>query len=93
MLFYKESMMDVYPISHKNLIFNVITDQDLRFTEIRKLLDYLLDENAFFPDEDALSDMPKIYEVQIDDYHYVVDVLNFEVAIYKREKKNHVLES
>ncbi len=79
--------MDIYPITHKNLIFNIITDQDISFAEIRKLLDYLVEENAFSKGEEYHMEMPQMYEVYIDDYHYVVDVLNFEVAIYKREKK------
>ena len=85
--------MDTYPIVHRNLIFNVITDQEISFSEIRKLLDHLIDENAFENDEQYSMDEPQMYELYIDDYHYVVDVLNYEVAIYKREKKIDVMGS
>ncbi|MCL4468233.1 MAG: hypothetical protein M1591_04790 [Deltaproteobacteria bacterium] len=85
--------MDVYPLVYKNLIFNIITDEDISFVEIRKLLDYLIEEQAFDKSRDSLADDPEMYEIYIDDYYYVVDVQNYEVAIYKREKKIDVMEN
>ncbi len=85
--------MDVYPLTYKNLIFNIITDEDISFVEIRKLLDYLIEEQAFDKSRDSLADDPEMYEIYIDDYYYVVDVQNYEVAIYKREKKIDVMEN
>ncbi|MGB9736293.1 MAG: hypothetical protein ACP5JP_08180 [bacterium] len=85
--------MDVYPIVHKNLIFNIITSEDISFVEIRKLLDYLIEEKAFEKSEDQLTYEPEMYEIYIDDYHYVVDVQDFEVAIYKREKRSDTKEN
>ncbi len=85
--------MDVYPIVHKNLIFNVLTDEDMSFVEIRKLLDYLLEEKAFDSSQGGLLYEPEVYEIYIDEYHYVVDVQDYEVAIYKREKKIDVMEN
>lgn len=85
--------MDVYPLVYKNLIFNIITDEDISFIEIRKLLDYLIEEQAFDKSRDSLADDPEMYEIYIDDYYYVVDVQNYEVAIYKREKKIDVMEN
>ncbi len=85
--------MDIHPIVHKNLIFNIITDQEIGFSEIRKLLDHLIDENAFEDEDQYALDGPQMYELYMDDYHYVVDVLNYEVAIYKREKKIDVMGS
>ena len=38
--------MDVYPFHHRNLLFNVVTDLDLTFKEIREILDYLLEAKA-----------------------------------------------
>ncbi|MCL4478005.1 MAG: hypothetical protein M1381_02735 [Deltaproteobacteria bacterium] len=78
--------MDVYPIVHKNAIFNIITDYDISFVEIRKLLDYLLEENAF-NGELIDENEPRLYEIYIGSYHYLVDVAKYEVAIYKRESK------
>ncbi|MCL4468539.1 MAG: hypothetical protein M1591_06375 [Deltaproteobacteria bacterium] len=85
--------MDVYPLVYKNLIFNIITDEDISFVEIRRLLDYLIEEQAFDKSRDSLADVPEMYEIYIDDYYYVVDVQNYEVAIYKREKKIDVMEN
>lgn len=85
--------MDIYPIVHKNLIFNIITNEDISFVEIRKLLDYLIEEKAFEKSEDQLTYEPEMYEIYLDDYHYVVDVQDFEVAIYKREKRNNAKEN
>ena len=85
--------MDTYPIVHKNLIFNIITDQDISFSEIRKMLDHLIDEDAFKDERHHPMDGSQMYELYIDDYHYVVDVLNYEVAIYKREKKIDMMGS
>jgi hypothetical protein len=85
--------MDVYPIVHKNLIFNILTNEDISFVEIRKLLDYLIEEEAFDNERDSLAYEPEMYEIYIDDYHYVVDVKNYEVAIYKREKKIDTMEN
>lgn len=79
--------MDTYPIVHKSLIFNIITDQDISFSEIRKMLDHLIDEGAFQQEGQQPMGAPQMYELYIDNYHYVVDVLKYEVAIYKREKK------
>ena len=39
--------MEVYPFHHRNLFFHIITDYDLSFTEVRGILDYLLDAGAF----------------------------------------------
>ena len=85
--------MDVYPLVYKNLIFNIITDEDISFVEIRKLLDYLIEEQAFDKSRDSLADDPEMYEIYIDEHYYVVDVQNYEVAIYKREKKIDVMEN
>ncbi len=85
--------MDVYPIVHKNLIFNILTNEDISFVEIRKLLDYLIEEEAFDKERYSLSYEPEMYEIYIDEYHYVVDVQNYEVAIYKREKKIDTMEN
>ncbi len=85
--------MEVYPIVHKNLIFNILTDEDISFIEIRKMLDYLIEEKAFDKETDSLAYEPEIYEIYIDEYHYVVDVQDYEVAIYKREKKIDTMEN
>ncbi|HMK34746.1 MAG TPA: hypothetical protein VK463_06750 [Desulfomonilaceae bacterium] len=50
------------PFLHANQVFTIVFEQDLAFTEVRAILDYLLDRNAF--DQ----------EVQNDEGYYAIDV-------------------
>jgi hypothetical protein len=77
--------MDVYPFHHQNLFFNIITDSDLTFTEVRGILDYLLKEGAF-QKEEANTEYGKFYDFQLDHIQYVADVYGYEVVIYRREE-------
>ena len=75
--------MEVYPFHHKNLFFNVITDYDLTFTEIRNILDQLLQKGAF----DGKGDLwgrGNLYTLRADNIEYEVDVNCYEVVIYRR---------
>ena len=74
--------MDVYPIHHKNLIFNLITDYDLTFMEVRAILDDLLDKGAFKEQEEA--EAGKFFDLEIENVQYVVDVNGYEVVVYRR---------
>ena len=74
--------MDVYPIHHKNLIFNVITDYDLSFKEVRAILDDLLDRGAFKEKEE--TEAGKFFDLAIENIQYVVDVYGYEVFVYRR---------
>jgi len=79
--------MEVYPFHHKNLFFNVITDYDLTFTEIRNILDQLLQKEAF----DAKGDnwgRGNLYTLRADSIEYEVDVNCHEVVIYRRTDLN-----
>jgi len=42
--------MDSIPFLHANQLFTIFFEDDLAFTEVRLILDYLLDHNAFDPD-------------------------------------------
>ncbi len=35
--------MDSMPFLHSNQVFNIVFDEDLAFSEVRAILDYLLD--------------------------------------------------
>jgi len=85
--------MDIYPIMYKNLTFNITIEKGISFTEIRSLLDYLMEENAFKSDMCSNYDGPEIYEVYLNNYYYVVDVFNCDVIIYKKENKTIVSEN
>jgi hypothetical protein len=76
--------MDVYPFHHRNLLFNVVTDLDLTFQEIREILDYLLEANAFPEEKEDNSEGGRIYDIRLGPFDYVVDVLGYEIVIYQR---------
>jgi len=75
--------MEVYPFHHRNLLFNIFTDLDLTFTEIREILDYLLDGNAF-PKGEKEAEGAMIYDIRLGAVQYTVDVMGYEVVIYQR---------
>ena len=79
--------MEIYPIHHKNLIFNIITDYDLTFTEVRGILDYLLDAGAFQEQEGA-EEIGKFFDFELEKVQYVVDVNAYEVIVYRRTELN-----
>jgi hypothetical protein len=76
--------MDVYPIHHKNLIFNLITDYDLTFKEVRAILDDLLDKGAFRAQEPEDAEVGRFFDLEIENIQYVVDVNGYEVVVYRR---------
>ncbi len=76
--------MDVYPIPHKNLIFNLITDYDLTFVEVRAILDDLLDKGAFKDQEAEDAEVGRFFDLVIENIQYVVDVNGYEVVVYRR---------
>jgi hypothetical protein len=77
--------MEVYPFHHRNLLFNIFTDLDLSFREIREILDSLLDARAFPRGEEP--DAPEgatIHDIRLGSVQYTVDVLGYEIVIYRR---------
>jgi hypothetical protein len=77
--------MEIYPFHHQNLIFNIITDLDLTFKEIRDILDYLLNAGAFRRESEDWG-QGKIFDVQLDQVLYTMDVVGFEVIIYQQKE-------
>ncbi len=75
--------MEVYPFHHKNLFFNIITDLDLTFVEIRGILDYLLDQAAFSEESDEFGS-GKFYDVQVENALFEIDVHGYEIIVFKR---------
>ena len=76
--------MEVYPFHHQNLFFNIITDYDLTFKEIRGVLDYLLQMDAFKEDGED-RECGKLYDIQLENVRYEVDVNGHEVIIWRTE--------
>lgn len=65
--------MDSMPFLHANRMFNIVFFEDLAFSEVRAILDYLLDRNAFTP------------EAQENEGFYVVYVENFSFSVWVSE--------
>ncbi len=77
--------MEVYPFHHRNLLFNIFTDFDLTFKEIREILDYLLEAKAFPEEKEKMPRIGgRILISAWDQVQYTVDVLGYEVVIYRR---------
>lgn len=76
--------MDVYPIHHRNLIFNLITDYDLTFVEVRAILDDLIEKGAFKEQEAEDGEVGRFFDLEIAKVQYVVDVNGYEVVVYRR---------
>jgi hypothetical protein len=74
---------EVYPIAHKGRVYNIITEMDMTFREVRAMLDWLDAQGAFVEDE-ALGP-GKLYSVRAEGYSFEVDVQGFEVIVYRRE--------
>ena len=75
--------MEVYPFHHANLFFNIITDYDLTFKEIRGILDHLLKIEAF-SEEGGEVEGGRFYDIQFENVLYEIDVQGYEVVIYRR---------
>jgi hypothetical protein len=79
---------DVYPILHREKIYNLITAIDLTFAEVRSLIDYLEDRQAFTSSEDdEFMGTGKLFSVELDGVVYEVDVLGYEIALYSRVER------
>ena len=79
----KKRAMETYPFHHQNLFFNILTDYDLTFREIRGILDYLLKIEAF-KEEGESWECGKFYDIRLGKARYEVDVNHYEVIIYRR---------
>jgi hypothetical protein len=80
---------DVYPILHREKIYNLITAIDLTFAEVRSLIDYLEDRQAFTSsEEDEFAGTGKLFSVELNGVVYEVDVLGYEIAIYSNVERD-----
>lgn len=81
--------MQAYPILHKSLIFQVLTDLDLPFAHIHAILDWLQERDAFpepgeeGPDPEGETEgLPyRFFEVPTEGARYSVVVLGWEVVV------------
>jgi len=74
----------IYPIIHKNIFYNIITHLDMELTEVREMLDWI-QENKIV--EKQMAEDPEtavLCEIELKKSKIIVDVMNYEVWIYKR---------
>ena len=81
----EEGSMESYPFHHHNLFFNIMTDYDLTFKEIRGILDYLVGAEAFKEEGENWGE-GKFYDIQLGKILYEVDVNRYDVIIYRRRE-------
>lgn len=82
----EEKKIEVYPIHHRNLIFNVITHLDLSFQEVREMLDYLMEHQAF-QDTGEQWEEAQLYSFSLGNVKYDVDVSGYSVIVYRRDER------
>ncbi|MBI5904632.1 MAG: hypothetical protein HZB86_03645 [Deltaproteobacteria bacterium] len=73
---------DVYPILHRERIYNIVTEMDLTFVEVRAVIDRLIEFGAF-RGEDGEPGMP--YSCPVEGAVFVVDVQGYDVVVLRRE--------
>jgi len=73
--------MESMPFLHANRIFTIIFDEDLAFSEVRAVLDYLLERNAFHAEaqEDEIE-----YHIDLDQASFHVWVWEMDVIIQRQ---------
>ena len=75
--------LEVYPFHHRNLFFNIVTDYDLTFQEVRGILDHLVQSETFRGMADDSEDS-RLHVFQLHRVKYEVDVQGYEVIVYRR---------
>ena len=77
--------MEVYPIEHRGRIYNIITAFDMTFREVRAMLDWLVERDAFRPTpDDEFLGPGKMYICEVEGVLLEVDVHGFEVLVLER---------
>ena len=77
---------DVYPILHKGRIYNIITNMDMTFREVRAMIDWL-DAQGAFPlgsEEGGEREPEGLYACPVEGFIFDVDVQGYEVVVYRR---------
>ncbi len=77
---------EIFPYVHNNKFYNLITELDLELAEVRELLDYIEEHGLMEIQMKEHSDMPLLCEIELTNAKFVVDLMNYEILIYKREE-------
>jgi hypothetical protein len=74
--------MEIYPIEHKGKVYNIITAFDMTFREVRGMLDWLSERNAFhLTPEDEFMGPGKMFSCEVEGALFEVDVHGYEVVV------------
>jgi hypothetical protein len=76
---------DIYPIAHHGRVYNIITEMDMTFREVRAMLDWL-EANGAFPKEGAEQEPGPLYSCPAEGFLFEVDVQGYEVIVYRRQE-------
>lgn len=80
--------LEIYPIVHNNVFYNVITSLDLEIVEVREMLDWIQENKIMEKQREEHSDMPLICKIELKNVTFIADVMNYEILIYKRVVKD-----
>ncbi len=75
---------EIFPYYHNNKFYNLITDLDLELAEVRELLNYIEEHGLMEIQIKEHPDMALLCEIELSKAKFVVDLMNYEILIYKR---------
>lgn len=79
--------MEIYPIAHRGKVYNIITSYDMTFREVRGMLDWLDEKEAFRKKpEDEFLRPGKLFTCTIEGVTLEVDVQGLEVLVLRRSE-------
>lgn len=79
--------LEIYPIVHNNVFYNLITNLDLELMEVREMLDWIQENKVMEKQREEHAYMPLICKIELKNVTFIADVMNYEILIYKRVVK------
>lgn len=77
---------EIYPILHNGRIYNIVTEMDMTFREVRAMIDWLDGRGAFRSGGGGAEEPDAtLYSCTVEGHVFEVDVQGFEIVIYRRE--------
>jgi hypothetical protein len=86
--------MEIYPIEHKGKVYNIITAFDMTFREVRGMLDWLSERNAFhLTPEDEFMGPGKMFSCEVEGALFEVDVHGYEVVVTRTPVLSSIIKT
>jgi hypothetical protein len=82
-----DEQIEIYPICHNNIFYNIITNLDLELAEVREMLDWVQENSVMEHQMTEHPDMPYICEIDLKKARIIADAMNNEIFVYRREEK------